>query len=269
MTRYIGQDAYQEIVDHLTPNCERIIRDYRKIIRCISPILLSCKRQAELTRLIDSGCPALWLGTTLIDNGSGFPREFIRRLRRTFRRVVWHPTNIGMGPAINQELYNQRSEFVIFIEDDLVMEQGYQGLGWVQDCLAIFRENPHVGIIKLKAKDNWDDKPTRVIGPMQTTASGVEWHPWLPSNPWHVWHGNRPWHAGIHNVWSLGPVMFRWASWAENGPLPVAQGRGQAIAAEDWYARTYNKKWIAARPVHIHPFSQPVTAQSPGYSDAV
>ena len=270
--RHLTTPEYQTIVDRLTPRCQEILKQYPCSPGVVDSVVLTCKREAELRRLIESGPAELWWRTTLLDNGSWYDINFAGYLSRTFGLVIWEPTNLGIGRALNNFIatrWRTNPEFILLIEDDLVMEPGYADLSWIGQCVEIFNENPHVGIIKLKNKAQWDEKPWRVIGPMQRTKSGVLWHPWLPSNPWHIWHGNRPWYAGIHNVWSLGPVMFRWAAWAENGMLPTAQGRGQAVAAEDWYARTFNAKWIAARPVTVHPFSQPETQQSPGYDDAI
>jgi len=63
--------------------------------------------------------------------------------------------------------------------------------------------------------------------------------------------------------------MFRWCAWKEAGPIPSGQGRGQAVAAEEVYARRFNKVWLAAKPLDICPFVQPVTPESPGFKDEI
>ena len=238
----------------------------------VALVVLSCKRPKELQRLFDSlkrfscwrfGLTQAWF----VDNGSCSEVERMAKGSGLFTGYRLHSENIGIGAAINDVLGQVNARYVLFVEDDLVLAEDTP---FIPACEDIFDEYPQVGIIKLKHKAGWNDYPYRRIGPMQTTSMGVRFHPWLPSPRWSFRWGQRPWYPiGIHNVWSLGPVMFRWCSWATTGPIPSGQGRGQAGAAEEWYARSFNLKWLAARPVDFAPFVQPVTPESPGFGDRV
>ena len=252
--------------------CKAIIADYTQKKDLVSVVVLSCKRPNELLRLLYSMSDWLkkerqWMETWFVDNGSNFSPTLQGTIYKKFDCTIWHPSNVGMGPAINDVLSKVRGEYVLFIEDDLEMVNDNR---LVAPCIQLFRAEPTVGIIKLKDKKDWEKKPYRRISkPRYVCDDSFPYRLWLPSNPWNIFIGNRPWFAGIHNCWSLGPVMFRHCAWKENGPLPVAQGRGQAIAAEDIYARSFNSRWVAARFEHIRPFSQPTTEESPGYKDTV
>jgi len=241
----------------------------------VAMVCLSCKRPTEMTRLLKSlyALADMQAGQieqrVLVDNGSGEAVLGLQGIHYHFNTIIAHPANIGMGAAINDALakLNPPPGYVLFIEDDLVYD--YWGDGWIPKALSIF-EFPEIGLIKLKRKEAWDAKPYRRIGPMQTTSTGVRFHPWLPSPRWTFRWGQRPWYpVGIHNVWSLGPVMFRWVAWKEAGPILSGQGRGQAVAAEEVYARRFNLRWLAARPVDFAPFSQPPAPESPGFGDRI
>lgn len=269
-------EVSEELVDRFKrerlQKCDEIIRNDTQEQGLVSIVLLSCKRPQPLLRLLHSmgdwpRLECINFETWFVDNGSDFSEPIKSTIEGRFRKVVWHPHNIGMGPAINDILSRVNGEFVLFLEDDLIMSDKTPFLDL---CVRLFRKELTVGIIKLKDKHGWDKKPYRKISKPRFLYYDTDpYRIWLPSNRWDIPNGNRPWFAGIHNVWSLGPVMFRHCAWKENGPLPVAQGRGQAIAAEDVYARTFNDKWLAARFEYIRPFSQPVTEQSPGYHDKV
>jgi len=268
----VSEAVYRREVAKRIGLCRRIIaEDWMRFRPLIRLVVLSCKRPKELARLMDglvhmpSNEPKIF-ATLLVDNGSG---EAVRRIAESygfFGDMILHEANIGMGAALNGALSSFPAEFILFIEDDLVLERP----GFLRGCLDIFREFQEIGLIKLKRKDAWDEKPYRRIGPMQTTTTGVRFHPWLPSPRGSFRWGQRPWYpVGVHNVWSLGPVMFRWCAWKEAGPIQTGQGRGQAVAAEEVYARTFNQRWLAARPVDIQPFSQPETLESPGFRDEI
>ena len=272
----VSEAVYRREVAKRREACRSIIlSNSRPDWAPLAMLVLSCKRPEAAQRLLKSlgplrrafpGMPSIW-----VDNGSG--DEIVGPVRNSqlFQTVVAHGVNRGMGSAINESLENIPAELILFVEDDLIYigHPNNQRYDWVEACLRIFAEFPEIGIIKLKAKADWDTLyPYRRIGPMQTTSTGVRFHPWLPSPRWSVRWGQRPWYpSGQFNVWSLGPVMFRWCSWKENGPIPSGQGRGQAIAAENIYGRTYNAKWLAARPCDFAPFSQPTTPESPGFGD--
>lgn len=273
----VPDSQYHRDVWRRRARCQDIMDRYASIDRTdVVMIVLSCKRPVELKRLINSllefrrkvGVWALPSRRVLVDNGSGDALLEMARQSGIFTHTLPLERNFGMGAAINEALKTFPCEFVLFVEDDLILEADKS---FIAECLDIFKYQPEVGIIKLKHKDRWDTMyPYRRIGPRQVTPSGVAFDPWLPSPRWTFQWGQRPWYpAGIHNCWSLGPVMFRWCSWAENGPIPSGQGRMQAWNAEQGYARTWNTKWLAARPVDIRPFSQPVTQESPGFSDVI
>ena len=271
----VSEAVYRREVAKRLARCqETILLGGRPHWDSVAMMVLSCKRAEAAKRLLkslyrlaaeDSGTPWIW-----VDNGSDDDVLVPVKESGLFQTVIHHGVNRGMGFAINHAMEEIRAEHILFVEDDLVYVPGGPE-AWIRQCLSIFREFPEIGIIKLKRKADWDTMyPYRRIGPLQTTSTGVRFHPWLPSPRWSFRWGQRPWYpAGIHNCWSLGPVMFRWCSWKENGPIPSGRGRGQALAAEEVYARTYNTKWLAARPVDFAPFSQPVTPESPGFGDRV
>lgn len=251
--------------------CTQIIRRHSKGQVGTAMVVLSCKRPEALVRLFESmrGETREWRlsESWFVDNGSGPEIERMARVSGLFGEYRIHPQNIGMGPAINDVLDRTRCEFILFVEDDLVLVDGQPFVG---KCSCLFDDYPEIGIIKLKRKENWSTMyPYRRIGPVQRTQSGVTFHPWLPSPRWTFRWGQRPWYpTGIHNGWSLGPVMFRWSAWKEFGPLPSGQGRGQAVAAEEEYALRFNRVFLAARPMDFAPFEQPQTEESPGFRDA-
>ena len=268
---------YRLAVQNRQARClETIFLTTAKAMPRCALIVLSCKRPEAAKNLLASLWPLRRLAKLMpwvwADNGSGDAVVTAVRQSGMFHQIISHPVNLGMGAAINDALTKIEAGTILFIEDDLQYVGRSDG-NWVWSCLRIFDEFPEIGIIKLKHKDNWDTMyPYRRIGPMQTTTSGVQFHPWLPSPRWTFRWGQRPWFpVGIHNGWSLGPVMFRRCVWLKAGPIPSGQGRGQAIAAEEEYAKRVNVRWLAARPVDesMQVFSQPVTAESPGFLDNV
>ena len=273
----VSEAVYRREVERRTGWCRQLLEASLTPLHLLRIVVLSCKRPQEFARLMESLRPiapheVAFCAPLLVDNGSGNEVRRIADRSKFFSHTIFHEANIGMGGAINNALERHPAEFILFIEDDLVYtgQETKEKPFWIQECLDIFREFPGIGLIKLKRKDGWDEKPYRRIGPMQTTTTGVRFHPWLPSPRWSFGWGQRPWYpVGVHNVWSLGPVMFRWVAWKEAGSIPSGQGRGQAVAAEEVYARRFNRRWLAARPVDFAPFSQPTTPESPGFGDRV
>ena len=268
----VSEAVYRREVAKRIGYCRQLVAATQGMSHTVRLVVLSCKRPTEFARLMESLRPLkvqerVYFNTLLVDNGSGRRLLEIAQDSVFFDAMALHDKNLGMGAAINDALERYPAEFILFIEDDLVLEK----TDFLWACLSIFQEFQEVGIVKLKRKAAWDTMyPYRRIGPLQTTSTGVRFHPWLPSPRWSFRWGQRPWYpVGIHNCWSLGPVMFRWCAWKENGPIPSGVGRGQAIAAEEVYARTWNTKWLAAKPVDFAPFSQPVTPESPGFGDSV
>lgn len=266
----VSESVYRQEVAKRIGYCRKLILTTTDL-HPVRLMVLSCKRPREFSRLMESFkmlTPSIraFCAPLLVDNGSGDSVRQIAEQSKFFHHTIYHPGNIGMGAAINDALERYQAEFILFVEDDLV----YEGGSFLSPCLSIFQDFPEIGIIKLKCKANWNDYPFRRIGPLQTTTTGVRFHPWLPSPRWSFRWGQRPWFPmGIHNVWSLGPVMFRWCAWKEAGPILSGQGRGQAVAAEEEYAKRFNRVWLAAKPLDFAPFSQPVTRESPGFKDVV
>jgi glycosyltransferase involved in cell wall biosynthesis len=220
---------------------------------------LSCKRPAELRRLCDSLVPFFRdvetydrLELILVDNGSG--EQLVGEVRELgfFDHVIAHPTNLGMARALNDVYQRCRGEFVLLIEDDMVVESDAPFIG---RCVEVLREFPEIGLVRLKNQNNWW-KPFRVISPLRETSGGVAFWTWLPSR-------DRRW-----NVWACGSVLFRRASFTSTGPLPAGEGRKQASLVEEEYGRIYNRTWLAAKLVDCYPVLQPNdNPESPGFQD--
>ena len=227
----------------------------------VSVIVLSCKRFEEFRRLCDSLVPFFSeietydpVETILVDNGSD--RELVKHASRLgfFDEVIAHEQNLGMAVALNHAYERCRGEFVMLIEDDMVIDYQEPFLG---RCIEVFKDYPEIGIIRLKNQNNWW-KPFRVIGPLRSTPSGIEFWTWLPSR------------GRENNVWACGSVVFRKVSFFSTGLLPAGQGRMQAHLVENVYARKYNKTWLAAKIKNCYPTFQPNdNPESPGFSDAL
>ena len=227
----------------------------------VSLVVLSCKRLPELRRLCESLVPFFRdvedyarVEKTLVDNGSG-PElvNFIKDLG-FFDTIIAHPKNLGMAGALNEAYRRCRGEYILLIEDDMVVDCGRP---FLRRCLDIFDEFSEIGIIRLKNQNNWW-KPFRRIGPLRASATGVEFWTWLPSRD------------GETNVWACGSVLFRKVSFFSTGFLPVGEGRQQAVLVENVYARDYNKVWLAAKVKDCYPVFQPNdNLESPGFEDRI
>ena len=227
----------------------------------VSLVVLSCKRLAELKRLCETLVPFFGevedypnIEKILVDNGSGRElTDFVKSLD-FFDTIIAHPNNLGMAGALNDVYGRCRGEFVMLIEDDMVLQCDRP---FVRSHVELLGEFPEIGLIRLKNQNNWW-KPFRIIGPLRSTASGKRFFTWLPSF-------NRE-----CNVWACGSVLFRKVSFLSTGNLPVGQGRDQAYQVENVYARKYNKIWLAAKMEDCWPVVQHNdNAESPGFLDKV
>lgn len=234
-----------------------IICDYEKGM--VSLVVLSCKRLRELQRLCGSmdrffrdfeDYPKI--EKILVDNGSGAELiSYVKQLR-LFDRIISHERNLGMAGALNDAYQKCRGEFIMLIEDDMIVDYDRP---FLKRCLDVFREYPEIGIIRLKNQNNWW-KPFRIIGPLRSTSSGVEFWTWLPSL-------NRE-----YNVWACGSVIFRKVSFFNTGLLPKGEGRNQANLVENVYGKKYNRMWLAAKVKNCYPIFQPNdNLESPGFED--
>ncbi|MBI3090351.1 MAG: glycosyltransferase family 2 protein [Candidatus Tectomicrobia bacterium] len=231
----------------------------------VSLVVLSCKRLPALLRLCDSlrrffdeieDYPKV--EKILVDNGSGDELLAAARQARCFDQIIAHPVNLGMAVALNDAYPKCRGEYILFVEDDFVLDHPRP---FLRTCLEVFAEHPEIGIIRLKNQNNWW-KPYRIIGPLRATASGAEFWTWLPTR------------GGELNVWAAGSVLFRKVSFFSVGPLPVGpnlsrdQQQHQGFLYECVYGRRYSKRWLAAKIKDCYPFFQPNdNPDSPGWGE--
>lgn len=245
--------------------CERILenaRDYCEFEEgLVSFVVLSCKRLLEFRRLCETLVPYFHdvenypkLEKILVDNGSGTELIGYAESLGFFDTIIAHETNLGMARALNDAYQRCRGEYIVLLEDDMVIDHDSP---FIQSCLDVFDSHPEIGIIRLKNQNNWW-KPFRVIAPLRTTPSGVEFWTWLPSRD------------RENNVWACGSVMFRKASFFSTGMLEAGSGRKQAYIVENEYAKKYNKTWLAAKIKGCYPSFQPNDNQeSPGFQDTI
>ena len=227
----------------------------------VSLVVLSCKRFFEFRRLCESMTPFFdqiedytKVEKILADNGSGSELVNYAKGLHFFDTIIAHPENLGMARALNDAYQRCRGEYIMLIEDDMVLEYERP---FLKRCVDIFREFPEIGIIRLKNQNNWW-KPFRIIGPLRSTSTGVEFWTWFPSL-------NRQ-----YNVWACGSVLFRKVSFLNTGLLPVGQGRNQAYLVENVYGKRYNKTWLAAKVKNCYPVVQPNdNLESPGFEDKI
>jgi hypothetical protein len=226
----------------------RDVCDYQEGL--VTLVVLSCRRLPELKRLYDDLIPFLrdvedypQIETIHVDNGSG-PElvDYVRGLR-FFDRVIAHERNLGMPRALQDAYERARGEYVLFVEDDFLLDYDRP---FLDRAVEVLREHPEIGIVRLKNQNNWF-KPFRRIGPLRATSSGVEFWTWLPSA------GRGEW-----NVWAAGSVLFRKVSFFHTGRLPRWRWRHtNPMLYENAYAPRYNRTWLAAKIKDVQPFVQP------------
>ena len=241
-----------------------LIRDSRKYAEfedgLVSMVVLSCKRLPEFKRLCESLVPFFSevenypkLEKILVDNGSG--KELVNYAEglNFFDTIIAHPENLGMPAALNDAYQRVRGEFIMLIEDDMVVDYHEP---YIQKCLDVLAEYPEIGIVRLKNQNNWW-KPGRVIAPIRDTSSEVAFWTWLPSKNM------------VLNVWAMGSTLFRKVSFMSTGLFPLsAGGLDQVVQIEEVYAREYNQTWLAAKVRNCYPVFQPNdNLESPGFED--
>lgn len=263
--KIVNQDTLDNAVNERVEDCKSIINENSKYKNGrVTMVVLSCRRWWTLERLLDTATSYFSeiekfenIEKILVDNDSG--EDFINKVRdyNFFDSIVAHKENLGMVGALRDIFSKIDSEYILFFEDDFVVEGNRP---FIQECIDIFDEYPEIGIIRLKNQNNWW-KPFRVISPIRKTKKGTEFWTWLPSN------------NGEYNVWSAGSVMFRNVSYKTVGELDeaphvkrVSKKLNHAYLYENLYGKKYNKKWLAAKIKGVTPFVQPNdNQQSPGW----
>lgn len=262
----ISMEKLEKIVKKRRPYCEKILAEAQNICffipEKVSLVVLSCKRLPELKRLLDGLIPFFKnveihskIEKILVDNGSG--SELVDYCKQTgfFDRIIAHPHNLGMAGALNDIYPKCEGEYILFVEDDFVIDYSEP---FLRKCINLMKERPEVGIIRLKNQNNWW-KPARIISEKIISPSGIPFWLWLPSKDFTT------------NVWACGSVLFRKASFISTGMLPAGvDGRQQAIDVESTYGKNYNRYWLAAKIEKCYPFVQPNdNPESPGFSDRI
>ncbi|MDA8792873.1 glycosyltransferase [Bacteriovoracaceae bacterium] len=230
----------------------------------VSLVVLSCRRWWTFKRLLKTATPYFKnietysnIEKILVDNDSG--PEMIENVKeyKFFDKIIQHETNLGMVGALKDIFSKVDGEYILFFEDDFVVDHPTP---FINKCMDIFNEYPEIGIIRLKNQNNWW-KPFRRISPLRKTSKGDEFWTWLPSR------------NGEYNVWAAGSVMFRRVSYTSTGELEDAphvkrtnKKLNHAHLYENVYGKRYNKKWLAAKIKNCCPFIQPNdNQQSPGW----
>jgi len=247
----------KEIIDNSHRYCN--FKDGR-----VSLIILSCRRSNALKGLISSLKRYFSeirdhkdVEKILVDNGSGPGLIEDARSENFFDKIIIHPDNLGMVSALRDAYSKAEGEYIIFLEDDFILDYSKP---FISKSIDIFNEFPEIGIIRLKNQNNWW-KPHRVIAPVRKTASGIEFWTWLPSED------------GRLNGWCAGSVIFRKASYFAVGQLPEMRENlprkkrlHQGYIYECVYGEEYNKMWLAAKIRRCYPFFQPnLNEESPGW----
>ena len=165
-----------------------------------------------------------------------------------FDAIIANSENLGMAEALRRIFPKCRGEYILLVEDDFILDYKEP---FLKKCLDIFHEFPEIGIIRLKNQNNWW-KPHRVIAPLRSTSTGVEFWTWLPSK------------NGMWNVWAAGSVIFRKVSYFSVGGLPVmyknpsrSKKLHQGYIYECVFGKKYNRLWLAAKIKNCYPFWQP------------
>lgn len=261
----VGMARLEREVAQRLPHCKQILAQAERYCSFVpgkvSFVVLSCKRWHTLEKLLSS--LQNWSETypkiekILIDNGSG--PELVAKARATqiFDTIVDHPQNLGMIGALRDAYRRVDGEYVLYVEDDFILDDAKP---FLHKCITLLNENPEIGIIRLKNQNNWW-KPQRVIAPKRKTSDGTEFWTWLPSSD------------GMMNGWCAGSVMFRRAAYFSVGELPDVpqvtrkKRTNHAFMYEYIYGKEFNKRWLAAKIDGICPFVQPNdNLQSPGWS---
>ncbi|NQT07030.1 MAG: glycosyltransferase family 2 protein [Candidatus Omnitrophica bacterium] len=255
----VDRETLSKEVARRRPNCADIINQSAKYCSfkkgMVSIVILTCRRWKTLETLIDS--MEIYFESVkdyplvekiLVDNGSGIETIDKARKKRFFDKIITHPVNVGLVNALKNAYRKADGEYIIFIEDDFILDTKKQ---FIKKCVDVFEQFPEIGIIRLKDQNNWW-KPYRVISPLRKTDNGVEFWTWLPSK------------NGMLNVWCAGSVIFRKVSYFSTGELPDVKENidrskkmHQGYVYECVYGKEYNKYWLAAKMKDSYPFFQP------------
>lgn len=262
--RLISQRELDQVVSTRQKKCLDILEKYKKqkpyTEGLVSIVILTCLRPQVLKRLCESLFSFLeqienypHVEVNLVDNNSGPELINYAKSINKFKQIFAFEENHGLAGAM-QKVYPQLpGEYILFIEDDFIIDHDQP---FLQNCIDIFTENPEIGIIRLKNQNNWW-KPYRIIGPLRKTSNGSEFWTWLPSRNW------RPFKGGELNGWAAGSVMFRKVSYLEAGEIPTGPnfdrnvGQHQGILYEEVFGKQFNKLWLAAKMKNCYPFFQP------------
>ena len=271
----VSEQVLQKEVRKRRDKCSRIIQkgygspEFEKGL--ISIVILSCKRLGALNRLCTSLDNFMKNIETyrpfeiiLADNGSDSELIDFAEGSGLFNRIVANKKNLGMTGALRKVFPDVRGEYILFIEDDFIIDHERP---FLNDCIRVFQEFPEIGIIRLKNQNNWW-KPFRRIGPLRSTSTGVEFWTWLPNK------GRLPFTGGKLNVWAAGSVMFRKVSYMSTGDLPEGVNTDRSVSHhqgalyEEVYGKRYNKTWLAAKIKDCYPFFQPNdNEECPGWGE--
>lgn len=269
--KFISDKELANIVSSRKERCKEIINSSEKYCKFkkkkVSLVVLTYKRWNTLDRLIKSMKPFFdtietydKIEKVLVDNGSG--EEYINKVKKTdfFDRVVSNKTNLGMVGALQKIYQELDGEYIMFIEDDFILEYNKP---FLDNVLNVFEEYPEIGLIRLKNQNNWW-KPHRIISPIRKTSKNVEFWTWVPNKDYTL------------NGWCAGSVIFRKSSYFSTGELPKINGNvsrnnktmHQGYIYECEYGAKFNKVWLSAKLKNCYPFLQPNdNEESPGWNE--
>lgn len=253
--KFCNQRELDHEVKKRKDHCLKVIKDSDLNNADITFFILTCKRWETLEPLVKS-CKNYFenidkyknIKKVLIDNDSG--EEILKKAEdeKFFDDIIKNKENLGMIGALQEAFSKVETEFIIFVEDDFLLDCKEP---FLKKCIDVFREFPEIGFIRLKNQNNWW-KPFRRISPLRSTSSGVSFWTWLPSL------------NGRLNGWCAGSVMFRTDSFKDVGDLPKVshnisreKGMHQGELYECEYGEKYNRKWLTAKIENCYPFVQP------------
>jgi glycosyltransferase involved in cell wall biosynthesis len=251
----LSEEELERWVRRRRPRAERILERGRALCDyeegMVSLVVLSYRRLPELRRLLDGLVPFFQqvedyrpIEKVHVENGSGSEIvDYVKGLG-FFNQVIVHPVNIGMAAALDDAYRRVRGEYVLFVEDDFLIDYDRP---FLRRAVEVLEEYPEIGIVRLKDQNNWW-KPFRRIAPIRRTSSGTEFWTWVPSR-------DLRW-----NVWAAGSVLFRKVSYAHTGRMPTRsrlRRRTGGMLYENVFGRRYNRTWLAAKLKDVQPFVQP------------
>jgi glycosyltransferase involved in cell wall biosynthesis len=269
--KFITEKELNKEVLQRKKKCQEIIANtytYCKIKKeKVAIVVLTYKRWNTLNRLIKSMQPFFDKIETyrniekiIVDNGSG--EDYIQKIHKTgfFDTIVKNKTNIGMVGALKSIFKEVDSEYIMFIEDDFILDYNEP---FVDKLIKVFDQYPEIGLIRLKNQNNWW-KPHRIISPLRITNNNTKFWTWIPTKDLKL------------NGWCAGSVIFRKVSYISTGELPDVNSNvsrtnkkvHQGYIYECEYGSKYNESWLTAKVVNCYPFLQPNdNEESPGWNE--